>query len=194
MSAWIRMISDAEAPEALRQQFDKARSPDGTLDNVMRVHSLRPHTMNGHHTLYKSVLHDRGNTLPGWLLETIASYTSLLNRCQYSFSNHSANARHLIGDDQKADEILAALEADLPESVFSGRDLAFMQYARKLTMFPGEMIEDDVGALKQAGASDAEILEVNQVCCYFNYVNRLLNGLGVSLQGDSIGYYTSGEQ
>ncbi len=44
-------------------------------------------------------------------------------------------------------------------------------------------------ALREAGADDGEILEVNQVCCYFNSANRLLNGLGVSLQGDTVGYY-----
>ena len=37
--------------------------------------------------------------------------------------------------------------------------------------------------------SIGEILEVNQVCAYFNYSNRLLNGLGVSMDGDSVGYY-----
>ena len=35
-----------------------------------------------------------------------------------------------------------------------------------------------------------EILEVNQVVCYFNYVHRSLNGLGVTLAGDTIGYYS----
>ena len=44
--------------------------------------------------------------------------------------------------------------------------------------------------LREAGALDEEILEINQVCCYFNYVNRLLNGLGVTLDGDNIGYYS----
>ncbi|MGB0867873.1 MAG: hypothetical protein ACPGSC_15280, partial [Granulosicoccaceae bacterium] len=43
--------------------------------------------------------------------------------------------------------------------------------------------------MRQAGVSDGEILEVNQVVGYFCYANRLLNGLGVSLAGDVIGYY-----
>jgi hypothetical protein len=28
------------------------------------------------------------------------------------------------------------------------------------------------------------------VCAYFNYSNRLLNGLGVDTEGDTVGYYT----
>ena len=51
------------------------------------------------------------------------------------------------------------------------------------------MVEADIDRLRAAGADDGEILEVNQVCAYFNYSNRLLNGLGVSTDGDVIGYY-----
>ena len=70
MAAWIKMIGDAEAGPALSAALDRARTPHGTVDNVMRVHSLRPNTMHGHVTLYRAALHDDGNTLPTWLQET----------------------------------------------------------------------------------------------------------------------------
>ena len=35
-----------------------------------------------------------------------------------------------------------------------------------------------------------KILEANQIICYFNYVNRSINGLGVSTEGDTVGYYS----
>ena len=155
----------------------------------MRVHSLRPSTMTGHHALYMSVLHDEANVLPGWFLETVASYVSILNRCAYSLTNHWSNARHLIADEERAARIREALEADAPERAFDGKELAMLRYARKLTLRPGTMVEADVQAMREAGAKDGEILEVNQVCGYFNYVNRSLNGLGVTLRGDVIGYY-----
>ena len=74
MSAWIKMISDEDAGESLREALDLARTPHGTVDNVMRVHSLRPNTMRGHVILYRAALHDDANTLPVWLQETISSY------------------------------------------------------------------------------------------------------------------------
>jgi uncharacterized peroxidase-related enzyme len=147
--------------------------------------------MVGHYDLYMSVLHHETNRVPDWLLEVIASYVSILNECPYSLANHFANARHLIADDAKADEILAALEADSPSDVFTGRELAALRYARQLTRHPGGVTRDDLEAMRRAGLDDGEILEVNQVCCYFNYVNRLLNGLGVTLEGDTVGYYPS---
>jgi alkylhydroperoxidase family enzyme len=58
---------------------------------------------------------------------------------------------------------------------------------RKLTLEPQRMEEADILAAREAGATDGEILEANQVCAYFNYSNRLLNGLGVTTQGDILG-------
>lgn len=189
MSAWIKMISDEDAGEALLEELKLARTPHGTVDNVMRVHSLRPATMRGHVVLYRAALHNDDNTLPTWLQETISSYVSVLNDCDYSYANHWANARHLIGDDNRADAIEMALRNKQPDTVFSGRELALMRYAEKLTTNPNAMVESDVQELRDAGLDDGEILEANQIVCYFNYANRLLNGLGVTTDGDVVGYY-----
>ncbi len=193
MSAWIKMIADEEADEALQEVLQLARTPHGTVDNVMRVHSLRPNSMKGHVILYRAALHDDANTLPEWLLETISSYVSILNGSDYSFANHWSNARHLIGDDERADKILAALQARTPGDVFDGRELALLQYAEKLTLRPAEMEQADVQALKAAGVDDGEILEAVQIIGYFNYVNRHLNGLGVTTDGDIVGYYADSD-
>lgn len=189
MSAWIRMVGDDEADAALLEVLQLARSPHGTVDNVMRVHSLRPNTMKGHVVLYRAALHDEANTLEPWLQETISSYVSILNDCAYSLANHWANARHLIGDPARADEIEKALHARRPAQAFSGAELALLRYAEKLTLRPGEMVEADVEALRAGGLDDGQILEANQIVCYFNYVNRCLNGLGVTTEGDIVGYY-----
>ena len=190
MAAWIEMISDEDADTALREVLDLARTPHGTVDNVMRVHSLRPSTMKGHIVLYRAALHDEFNTLPTWLQETLSSYVSILNDCPYSLANHWANARHLIGDVARADRVEKALHARKPEAALYGRDMALMRYSEKLTMTPGKMVQADVEALRREGLDDGQILEANQIISYFNYVNRLLNGLGVTTEGDVIGYYS----
>lgn len=191
MPAWIKMVPDDEADDKLLEVLELARTPHGTVDNVMRVHSLRPETMRGHVVLYRSALHDPANTLPEWLQETISSYVSILNDCAYSLANHWANARHLIDDEKRADKIEAALHARKPEIEFDGRELALLRYAEKLTLSPGNMNKTDVDELKIAGLDDGEILEANQIIGYFNYANRCLNGLGVTTQGDVVGYYSS---
>ena len=189
MSAWIKMIPESEATGMLREMYDKAQTPHGTVDNVMKAHSLRPHTMAGHVALYRSVLHHKDNSLPLWYLEIIASYTSIKNRCSYSLTHHFMNARRLIDDDNQADKIYAALQDGEPERFFSGKELALLIYAEKLTISVGDMKKSDIDLLRNQDCSDGEILEVNQVVAYFNYSNRLLNGLGVTTEGDAIGFY-----
>ncbi|MEM6467512.1 MAG: peroxidase-related enzyme [Pseudomonadota bacterium] len=189
MTAWIRMLSDEEADDTLSEALDLARTPHGTVDNVMRVHSLRPATMVGHVKLYRACLHDDSNTIPMWFQEVISSYVSTLNACAYSYANHWKNAAHLMGDPDRAAEVEAALQARQPELAFDGAELALLRYAQKLTEQPGEMVEADVTALRAAGVDDGAILEANQIIGYFNYVNRLLNGLGVTTEGDVVGYY-----
>ena len=193
MSAWIKMISDEEADADLLDALSLSRTPHGTVDNVMRVHSLRPNTLRGHVILYRAALHDDANTLPMWLQETMSSYVSILNRCDYSLANHWANARHLIADDHRASKIKSALEDRSPARIFEGGELALMLYAEKLTLRPGEIQEQDVIKLKDNGLDDGQILEANQIICYFNYVNRSLNGLGVTTDNDVVGYYADEE-
>jgi len=193
MSAWIKMIGDEEANEDLLDALDLSRTPHGTVDNVMRVHSLRPNTLRGHVVLYRAALHDDANTLPMWLQETISSYVSILNDCPYSLANHWANARHLIADTDRADAVEKALHSRQPEKAFDGSELALLVYAEKLTLRPGEMMKADVTRLKDNGLDDGQILEANQIICYFNYVNRSLNGLGVTTDNDVVGYYSDAD-
>lgn len=189
MTAWIKMTHDDDADPDLLEALELARTPHGTVDNVMRVHSLRPNTLRAHVALYRAALHDERNTLPAWFQETVASYVSMLNNCPYSLDNHWANACHLIGDRQRAGQIHQALKADVPQTVFEGAELAMLHYTRKLTLDPGRMNKSDTDALKQARINDGEILELNQIIGYFNYANRCLNGLGVTTEGDVVGYY-----
>jgi uncharacterized peroxidase-related enzyme len=193
MTAWIKMVPDDQATGRLKELLDKSRTPHGTVDTVMRVHSLRPETMDGHVTLYRAVLHAKDNALPFWFLEVIASYTSILNDCTYSLTHHFMNVRNLLRDQPRSDRIFTALKAHRPEDEFTGKDLALLRYAGKLTTDVGKMVKSDFEALKIAGCDDGEILEVNQVCAYFNYSNRLLNGLGATTDGDIVGYYKDDE-
>ena len=189
MSAWIEMLSVRDATGLLKEAFEDAKTPSGTVDNVMRIHSQRPHTMLGHLALYRSVLHNSKNILPLWFLESVGVYTSILNKCEYSFTHHCSNMRRLLEDEKRADLIENALRSQTPEDAFSGKELALLRYTLKLTKNPGEIEFEDLKEVKLGGASEGEILEVNQVCAYFCYSNRTINGLGVSLEGDIVGYY-----
>ena len=57
-----------------------------------------------------------------------------------------------------------------------------LAYALKLTVTPGEMVPADVEALRTAGFTDRDILDITEVIGYYAYVNRIADGLGVSTE------------
>ena len=57
-----------------------------------------------------------------------------------------------------------------------------LDYAVKLTKTPWEMEQEDVEKLRREDFSDAAILDINQITGYYNFVNRLADGLGVELE------------
>lgn len=59
---------------------------------------------------------------------------------------------------------------------------AILGFAEQLTRTPAVMREQDIERLRDAGLEDRGILDVVQVVAYFNFVNRLADGLGVALE------------
>jgi len=74
------------------------------------------------------------------------------------------------------------LISDDPRPALQGAHRALYDYVVKLTLKPAECCEDDVEALRAAGASDLEIHATVQVAAYFNYINRIADSLGVDLE------------
>lgn len=184
---WITTISFEEATGKVKKLYERIKGPDNNVDNIMMAHSLRPHTMEGHMAIYKNVIHHPRNTLPKWLLEAIGVYVSLLNDCEYCIEHHYVGMARLLGDEQEAAKIRLSLESQAPEITFSGRNLAALNYAKKLTQTPTAITPGDLGELRKAGLEEGEILEVNQVTAYFAYANRTVLGLGINKEGDIIG-------
>jgi uncharacterized peroxidase-related enzyme len=63
----------------------------------------------------------------------------------------------------------------------TNRERAILDYAVKLTETPWVMREEDLVPMRAAGLSDRDILDVNLITAYFAYVNRVADGLGVSV-------------
>lgn len=185
--AWIETILYDRADRVLKKIYDRIKGPNGEIDNVLNIHSLRPHTLLGHMTLYKSVLHNVNNTLPKWYLEAIGIYVSYLNKCDYCVDHHYAGLRRLLQDDKRAALLREAVETDVLEDFFSLKFLEGMKYARILTVALKDITQNNIHILKRVGFSDGEILEINQVASYFNYVNRTVIGMGVTTKGDLLG-------
>jgi uncharacterized peroxidase-related enzyme len=185
---FIKVIDPGSAKGRLKKIYARVSGPGGQVDNVLQIHSLRPHSLEGHMALYKAALHHPRNKLPLWFLETIGVQVSLLNKCSYCVRHHSAGLKRILSaEPERFEAIVAELKLDEPGTVFSVAERAALAYVRKLTSDPGAITNEDIENMRAAGLKDGEILEVNQVAAYFAYANRTVTGLGVSTEGEKLG-------
>ena len=184
---WITIIPFEQATGSLTRLYERLKGPDNNVDNIMLAHSLRPHTMEGHMTLYKHVLHHPRNQMPKWYLEAVGVYVSQLNRCGYCFEHHLAGMARLLDDPERAAAIRKAFENGDLSASFDNKETAGLEYVARLTQTPFDLAEADIERLRTAGFDDGEILEINQVAAYFSYANRTALGLGINTEGDDIG-------
>ena len=185
--SWIDTIGPEEAEGRLAETYRQIAGPTGQVDNILQVHSLRPHTLAGHLGLYKAVLHHSKNTLGGETLELLGLFVSSWNGCEYCREHHFEGLRRLLNDDDRAAAIRRTVLADSWETDFAVRERELLRYAHKLTRCPGQMVPEDLDALRELDLDDGQILEANQVIAYFQYANRTVTGLGVSTAGERLG-------
>ena len=87
-------------------------------------------------------------------------------------------------DEREREAWILALQRDWRGARLSPADASLCAYAEKLTLRPAEMTEADVEALRAAGLDDLAIHHAIQVIAYFNYINRVAEGVGVDPEPD----------
>jgi uncharacterized peroxidase-related enzyme len=92
--------------------------------------------------------------------------------------HHRRGLRRLLKDDA----LLARIEGGWRDANLGPRRDAILSYAVKLTIDPGSMTKTDIEGLRSAGLSDRDILDVCEVTAYYAYVNRIADGLGVTIE------------
>ncbi len=186
--AYIEIISESDATGRLAELYKRLGNPDGTVDSVLKVHSLNPESLEAHGALYVQSLH-RTSPLSRAERELIGVIVSMVNGCEYCLKHHSAGLRRLLPDDRThiVDEVNARNLASLTD-----REQALIGYAQRLTSDPASIRAEDIDAMRAHGLSDREILDAAQVAAYFAYANRIVLGLGAAIEaGDRIGQWPS---
>lgn len=119
--------------------------------------------------------------------ELIAAYVSGLNGCHYCYGVHSQTAQAF----GVPEDLLAQLMVDIDTAPIDDALKPLMRYARKLTQEPSRMTEADAQAVFQAGWSEIALHEAVLTICLFNFMNRLLDGHGIT--GHAALYETRGK-
>ena len=81
--------------------------------------------------------------------------------------------------------LAAALRRDYTQAPLDEADRAMLDYAAKLTRHAWKVTPEDLDRLRAAGFDDRGILQINLIASWFNYINRVADGLGVGRGGIS---------
>jgi uncharacterized peroxidase-related enzyme len=175
-SPWIRVISFEEARDHLREIYEDTLRKRGNLAEVHKIHSLNPESLTAHMDLYLTLMYGK-SPLPRREREMIGVVVSAVNSCPYCVVHHS----DALSVYEKRDDYLKAIQ-DMQWEDLDEKDQRICIFAESLTLQPWELIEEDLNPLRDIGLSDHAILDIVQIVSYFNFVNRIVLGLGVPIE------------
>ncbi len=175
--AYIRMIEEDRAQGQLRETYEKIAHTRGGVAEVMKVQSLNANALSAHFELYKTLLFGPSE-LDRRTREMIGVVVSAANNCSYGVHHHGESLRRL-GVGASLLEHLS--RGDLPDESLSAPVKLLLEFAQRLTHCPTQS-EREIEELRVAGWSDEAILDASMVAAYFNMLNRLSLGLGITLE------------
>jgi uncharacterized peroxidase-related enzyme len=173
---WIRTISWEDSEGDLRAAYDWQASRLGAPAEFTMLGSLYPPIVEERLRLYRAV-EGCPSALTAQERLLAAFVTSLLNG-----TTHCASGlRHRLLDEGWTPAALEAVAAD-PANVRTSdpRLDAIAAHAARLTTQPHAVTAPDLDALRACGLGDLELLDLNNVVAYYNYINRVANGLGLT--------------
>lgn len=178
--ARIQVIDYEQAEGALKKIYDELLSSRGKLAEVHKIQSLNPATIVHHMDLYMAIMYAH-SPLSRAQREMMAVVVSAANNCSYCQIHHKQALLHY----WKEEERVIQLARDYNSLELSNADLLLCQLASVLTKNPGsERVVESIESLKKEGLDDRAILDAHLVIAYFNFVNRMVLGLGVALESD----------
>jgi uncharacterized peroxidase-related enzyme len=177
---YIQTISPEQASGQLKDIYDQLLQSRGKLAEVHKIQSLNPPSLLHHMELYMSLMFSQ-SPLQRYQREMMAVVVSAANRCEYCYTHHGAALNHYWKDSGK----VAQLQRDYTQLALSPTDQLLCQLAEALTLAPESITpEDHLDPLRESGLDDRALLDATQIIAYFNFVNRLVLGLGVALEED----------
>jgi len=181
--AYIKTIAYEESEGRLREIYDDIIKMRGKLATVHQIQSLNPETIVAHMHLYMKIMFGR-SPLKRYQREMMGVVVSVHNRCNYCVTHHALALQHFWKNEEKMKQFIA----DFTKVGLSDIDVQWCQLAQQLTVQPSKAEEETyLQGLRDLGATDRMILDATLIIAYFNFVNRLVLGLGIKLEEDGGG-------
>ena len=172
--AFIKLINIEKSKGLLKKEYEMGMRRAGRIWNVLTIQSQTPEILRDSMRLYNSTMFGNSN-VPRFDRELLAVVTSISNECEYWIRAHLFDLRSETKDQKLVDDIAA----NWKESGLTEQQKAICYFAEKLTLNPGKIDNSDVQKIKEFGYGDKEVSEIVQIISYFNYINRVADGLGL---------------
>jgi uncharacterized peroxidase-related enzyme len=155
------------APEASRPLLAAVQRQLGTVPNLFRLVANSPAALEGYLSMSGALAK---GALPATTRERIALTTAEFNGCDYCLSAHTYLATHVakLGDD--------AIEANRRGTSQDATAAAALVFASEVLRSHGHVSDTSVAAVRKAGYSDAQIVEIVQhvaLNVWTNYLNSV---------------------
>ena len=182
--AKIKVIQYQEAEGRLREIYDELIKKRGKLAEVHKIQSLRPESIVKHMDLYLEIMFSKSD-LTRAEREMMAVVVSSANQCAYCQIHHAEALINYWKDEKKVRQ----LSQDYTKLNLNKLDILLCDFAKELTIRPGEPEKDIISKLKGEGMSDEALLDATLVISYFNFVNRIVLALQAEYtEEESTGY------
>ena len=176
--AYIEVIEHDNSEGELKEVYDGLVKSRGKLAEVHKIQSLNPKSIIDHMNLYMTIMFGK-SPLKRVQREIIAVVVSKSNNCEYCQTHHA----EAVNAYWKNTEKVQALKRDYRDIELSEIDYNLCVLAENLTKTPNwDKQKDHLDLLKNIGLEDRAILDATLVISYFNFVNRMVLGLGIQLE------------
>jgi uncharacterized peroxidase-related enzyme len=89
--------------------------------------------------------------------------------------SHEKDLRSVV----ESDEQCRTVQVNYRSAGLTPRELALLDFAVRLTKSPSGLGPDDLKVLREHGLTDEQIVDAVHCIGYFNFIDRVLDGLGV---------------
>ena len=182
--AFIETIDPKDADGHLKDIYENLKKTRGKIAEVHKIQSLNPEALTAHMELYMTVMFGK-SPLKRYQREMLGVVVSAANRCEYCVNHHEQALLAYWKDEEKSRLLLS----DRSELELSDADKLLCKLAEDLTNNQSQDYSNHISGLRDAGLEDREILDAVQVIAYFNFVNRMVLGLGVEFSEDEMKGY-----
>lgn len=177
--AYINVIDYPDSEGQLKSIYEELIQSRGKLAEVHKIQSLNPATIPAHMDLYMKIMFSK-SPLRRYEREMVAVIVSKNNQCPYCVKHHGEALLHYWKDQARFD----LLVDDYTKANLNPKELALCQFAEQMTLQPNSSSQTVIDQLKAVGLDDRAVLDLMLVIAYFNFVNRMVLGLGVQLETD----------